>query len=111
MTIAETLQPSLEAPDASGMVALPGFTRGEDGRPRIGLEAESLYARGGSALVWRLRPSAEESIENYRRGLDREFLRKDFGSDSSRFDQSHLVAMLSIEVHFSTVGLEYLRNQ
>src|SRR6266700_7854069 len=46
VTIAETLQPSLEAPDASGMMPLPGFTRDADGRPRIGLDAESLYAYG-----------------------------------------------------------------
>src|SRR6266536_1755410 len=42
VTIAETLQPSLEAPDASGMMPITGFTRDADGRPRIGLDAESL---------------------------------------------------------------------
>ena len=42
----------------------------------VRVEAESLYARGGTAWVERLRPSAEELIENYLRGLDGEFLRK-----------------------------------
>jgi 2-oxoisovalerate dehydrogenase E1 component len=64
VTIAETLQPSLEAPDASGMLALPGFTRGEDGRPSIGLDAESLYAYGHL-----IRLTEQLILDQFSRGL------------------------------------------
>jgi 2-oxoisovalerate dehydrogenase E1 component len=64
VTIAETLQPGLEAPVASGMPALPGFTRGEDGRPRIGLDAESLYAYGHL-----IRLTEQLILDQFSRGL------------------------------------------
>ena len=46
------------------MVALPGFTRGEDGRPRIGLEAESLYAYGHL-----IRLTEQLILDQFSRGL------------------------------------------
>ena len=46
MTIAEIIQPSLRPPAASNMLAMPGFTRDDQGRPRIDLNPESLYAFG-----------------------------------------------------------------
>jgi hypothetical protein len=46
VTIAATIQAHLDLPGDSGILAIPDFTRDGQGGPRIGLDAENLYAYG-----------------------------------------------------------------
>src|SRR5450755_4696725 len=64
VTIAETIQPSLQAPATSGALAIPGFTRDDQGRPRIGLDSESLYAYGHL-----IRLTEQLILDQFSRGL------------------------------------------
>jgi 2-oxoisovalerate dehydrogenase E1 component len=64
VTIAETIEPRLDAPAASVMLAIPGFTRDDQGRPRIGLDAESLYAYGHL-----IRLTEQLILDQFSRGL------------------------------------------
>src|SRR6266568_9473884 len=64
VTIAETIQPSFHAPAASGMPAIPGFTRDDRGRPRIGLDPESVYTYGHL-----IRLTEQLILDQFSRGL------------------------------------------
>jgi 2-oxoisovalerate dehydrogenase E1 component len=64
VTIAEIIQPSLRPPAASDMLAMPGFTRDDQGRPRIGLNPESLYAYGHL-----IRLTEQLILDQFSRGL------------------------------------------
>ena len=64
VTIAETIQPSLDTPVASGVLAIPGFARDDQGRPRIGLDPESLYAYGHL-----IRLTEQLILDQFSRGL------------------------------------------
>jgi 2-oxoisovalerate dehydrogenase E1 component len=64
VTIAETIQPRFDTPGASGMVDIPGCTRDDRGRPRIGLDAESLYAYGHL-----IRLTEQLILDQFSRGL------------------------------------------
>ena len=64
MTIAETIQPNLNTPAASGSLAIPGFGRDDHGRPRIGLDPESLYAYGHL-----IRLTEQLVLDQFSRGL------------------------------------------
>ena len=63
MTTAETLSPRLITPPDSGQVAVPGFSF-EDGRPRISLDPESLYAYGHL-----IRLTEQLILDQFARGL------------------------------------------
>jgi 2-oxoisovalerate dehydrogenase E1 component len=64
VTIAEIIQPSLHAPAASDTLAMPGFTRDDQSRPRIGLDPESLYAYGHL-----IRLTEQLILDQFSRGL------------------------------------------
>ena len=64
MAIAETLHPSLDTYRASGLQPIPGFAVGDEGRPRIGLDAESLYAYGHL-----IRLTEQLILDQFSRGL------------------------------------------
>ena len=64
VTIAEIIQPSLRPPAASDMLAMPGFARDDQGRPRIGLNPESLYAYGHL-----IRLTEQLILDQFSRGL------------------------------------------
>ena len=64
VTIAEIIQPGLRLPAASDMPAMPGFTRDDQGRPRIGLDPESLYAYGHL-----IRLTEQLILDQFSRGL------------------------------------------
>src|ERR1700693_3150530 len=64
VTIAEIIQPSLRPSAASNMLAMPGFTRDGQGRPRIGLDPESLYAYGHL-----IRLTEQLILDQFSRGL------------------------------------------
>src|SRR2546430_2152400 len=64
VTIAEIIQPSLRPAAASDMLAVPGFARDDQGRPRIGLNPESLYAYGHL-----IRLTEQLILDQFSRGL------------------------------------------
>src|SRR6266481_2736597 len=64
VTIAEIIQPSLRPAAASDMLAVPGFARDDQGRPRIGLDPESLYAYGHL-----IRLTEQLILDQFSRGL------------------------------------------
>ena len=61
MTIAETIQPDV---DASGLHVIPGFARDDQGRPVIGLDAECVYAYGHL-----IRLTEQLLLDQFSRGL------------------------------------------
>src|ERR1700681_1987111 len=62
--IPESIQPSLRLPAASDMLAMPGFARDDQGRPRIGPNPESLYAYGHL-----IRLTEQLILDQFSRGL------------------------------------------
>src|SRR6266545_5104156 len=64
LTIAETLPPSHDAATISGVLAIPGFTRGDQGRPLIGLAPDDLYAFGHL-----IRLTEQLILDQFSRGL------------------------------------------
>ncbi len=64
VTIAEIIQPSLRPAAASDMPAVPGFARDDQGRPRIGLNPESLYA-----YAHLIRLTEQLILDQFSRGL------------------------------------------
>jgi 2-oxoisovalerate dehydrogenase E1 component len=62
--IVETIQPSVLAPATSVMPDIPGFMRDDLGRPRIGLDPESLYAYGHL-----IRLTEQLILDQFSRGL------------------------------------------
>ncbi len=64
VAIAETLHPSLDTYRASGLQPIPGFAVGDEGRPRIGLDPESLYAYGHL-----IRLTEQLILDQFSRGL------------------------------------------
>jgi 2-oxoisovalerate dehydrogenase E1 component len=64
VTIAETLQPQVDASPASDPAGIPGFAFGNNGRPRIALDPESLYAYGHL-----IRLAEQLILDQFSRGL------------------------------------------
>jgi 2-oxoisovalerate dehydrogenase E1 component len=64
VTIAETLPSSRDAAALAGVLAIPGFTRDGQGRPRIGLNPDDLYAYGHL-----IRLTEQLILDQFSRGL------------------------------------------
>lgn len=64
VTIAETTQRSIDVPTRSRELAIPGFTRDDQGRPHIGLARDNLYAYGHL-----IRLTEQLILDQFSRGL------------------------------------------